>query len=495
MTVQDNPNTIDYLGNDVQLSFAFTFRADDVSWIDLSFTADLDQISLNADQDTSPGGSVVYSVAPPTAQLIRITRIVPQDQDLDYTRYDAFDSESHEDALDKLTMEIQDLHEIIGGFTNTPLLPIGTIDQSILRWSDANQLWQEFITYIFPLIDGAAGQAIVTDGAGSLGFASIVGAIDDGTVDGQMAIWDVGADQWQPVAVAALQFNPATPPTSPLGKFSGNGGSTTDVRKAFTHINIGASVGSVWSTDRNGGTPSGFYSRSAFNGAQDIHDWGYWNPANQTGISNFRITEDNEFILDHTAFMAERAAALPDIAGHGQFWWRDDGTPMGTDDLGVDYELNLGSAAGTNGAKVFNSVSQAISDNTETVVVFGGEAYDDNSFHAGGSPSRLTIPTGVTRFRLTGQITWPPNGSSFRRLEVRKNGVNNGAIDDDMTAFFTQIYTSAANASVPNVGVQFDTGIIRGVATDFYEVVVFHNAGVVLSLVSSQNWFQIEVIE
>jgi len=150
--------------------------------------------------------------------------------------------------------------------------------------------------------------------------------------------------------------------------------------------------------------------------------------------------------------------------------------------------------AGVNGAKVFNTVAQSIPDNVETAVTYGGEAYDTNSFHAGGSPTRLTVPSGVTRFRLTGQITWAPNGSSFRRIEVRKNGVNNGAIDDDMTTFFTQIYASAANASVPNLGMQFDTGIIRGAATDFFEVFVFQNAGVAVSLVDEQNWFQIEAI-
>ena len=54
-----------------------------------------------------------YSVAPPVDQIVLITRVTPKDQDLDYTRYDPFDSESHEDALDKLTMLIQDLCKIV----------------------------------------------------------------------------------------------------------------------------------------------------------------------------------------------------------------------------------------------------------------------------------------------------------------------------------------------------------------------------------------------
>jgi len=177
------------------------------------------------------------------------------------------------------------------------------------------------------------------------------------------------------------------------------------------------------------------------------------------------------------------------------------GAEANNQDTGAGFERVLttadlgGGLVGVNGAKVFNTVAQSIPDNVETVVTFGGEAYDTNAFHAGGTPTRLTIPASVTRVRFTGQITWPPNGSSFRRLEVRKNGVNNGAIDDDMVTFFTQIYASAANATVPNLGMQFDTGIIRVDEADFFEVFVLQNAGVALSLVDEQNWFQIEVFE
>lgn len=112
MTVQNVPNFVDHVGNGVVTSFPFVFRADDVSWVAVSFLTDIIGVSLNADQDTTPGGTVDYSIAPPVAQDIKVLRITPQAQDLDYTRYDPFDSESHEDALDKLTMEVQDLDQV-----------------------------------------------------------------------------------------------------------------------------------------------------------------------------------------------------------------------------------------------------------------------------------------------------------------------------------------------------------------------------------------------
>ncbi len=65
-------------------------------------------IILNGDQEISPGGTVEYFIAPPVDQLLTLTRTTPLTQELDYTRHGPFDSESHEDALDKLTMAIQD---------------------------------------------------------------------------------------------------------------------------------------------------------------------------------------------------------------------------------------------------------------------------------------------------------------------------------------------------------------------------------------------------
>ena len=61
-----------------------------------------------------------------------------------------------------------------------------------------------------------------------------------------------------------------------------------------------------------------------------------------------------------------------------------------------------------------------------------------------------------------------------------------------MGTMFTQVYTSAANATVPRLGVGFDTGIIRVDTADFFEVFVFQNSGLILDMISQQCWFQIE---
>jgi hypothetical protein len=113
MTVQDTTSEQIFSGDGITTSFIFTFRADDLGWLDLSFTDNLDVITLNGDQDGNPGGTISYNIAPPLGQSITINRTVPRTQLLDYTRYDPFDSESHEDALDKLTMMFQDAERTV----------------------------------------------------------------------------------------------------------------------------------------------------------------------------------------------------------------------------------------------------------------------------------------------------------------------------------------------------------------------------------------------
>lgn len=115
MTIQDVTNNVEYTGDGVTTSFIFNFRVEEVTWVVVSFTEQLNAISLNVDQDNNPGGTVEYAVAPPNGQVITILRNTPITQEKDYTRYGPFDAEAHETSLDKLTAIIQDLKEELSG--------------------------------------------------------------------------------------------------------------------------------------------------------------------------------------------------------------------------------------------------------------------------------------------------------------------------------------------------------------------------------------------
>jgi hypothetical protein len=90
--------------------YYFTFRCDDTSWLRVyvggvlvgtAYTA-----ALNADQSTSPGGTVTFPAA--ATDVVRIERVTPLTQATAYAAYDAFPAETHELALDKVTLALQD---------------------------------------------------------------------------------------------------------------------------------------------------------------------------------------------------------------------------------------------------------------------------------------------------------------------------------------------------------------------------------------------------
>jgi len=147
MTVQDTTPSVTHVGTGAQVSFPFTFRADDVAWLTVDFLTNFDQFILNADQDNNPGGTAEYTVAPPLAQELTIARDTANTQELDYTRYDPFDSESHEDALDKLTMQIQDIQYFVTtgwqqDFDDLDNVDFATkVDGSMIYWDDGAGNW------------------------------------------------------------------------------------------------------------------------------------------------------------------------------------------------------------------------------------------------------------------------------------------------------------------------------------------------------------------
>lgn len=121
MTVSTTESRIGYNGNGATTVFAFPYRF--LTNTDLVVTlvrADTTQVvqTLNTDYTVTgagddAGGTVTMAVAPATGQQLVIVRAVPLTQETDYISGDPFPAESHERALDKLTMISQRLENLI----------------------------------------------------------------------------------------------------------------------------------------------------------------------------------------------------------------------------------------------------------------------------------------------------------------------------------------------------------------------------------------------
>ena len=124
MTVSTTTNRASYSGNGTQDTFAYAFKifADaDLTVIirDASGTETTKTLTTHytvTGAGTNSGGNVVFTAGniPAATETVVILRELDITQSTDYVANDPFPAESHEDALDRLTMIAQQLNESVG---------------------------------------------------------------------------------------------------------------------------------------------------------------------------------------------------------------------------------------------------------------------------------------------------------------------------------------------------------------------------------------------
>lgn len=120
MTVSTANKRIKYSGNGSTVAFTYNFRILDqdeleVILVNSSGVEILQVITTNytvAGVGDAGGGTVTMVTAPATGESLVLRRNMPFTQGTDYTSGDAFPAETHEEALDELTMADQQLLEV-----------------------------------------------------------------------------------------------------------------------------------------------------------------------------------------------------------------------------------------------------------------------------------------------------------------------------------------------------------------------------------------------
>jgi hypothetical protein len=168
MTISSETRTAGpFSGNGVTTAFPFTFKVfttadvlvvqtdDDGVESTLVLTTNY-TVSLNADQDVSPGGTVTMLVAPPTGYLLTLTSNIGNLQGVQITNQGGFYPSVINTALDRLTILVQQLLNKINRSIKIPL-------------SDGS------LTTELPTAALRANRALVFDsdgGGGSIGIGS-----------------------------------------------------------------------------------------------------------------------------------------------------------------------------------------------------------------------------------------------------------------------------------------------------------------------------------
>ena len=134
MTVSSTTAKDSYTGNNSDTVFAYTFRILDED--DIEVTVDGLVSTINTDYTVSGvgdsgGGNITFLTAPATDTVIVFRRDIDITQGVDYVANDAFPAETHELALDRLTMIAQELNEEIDRTFSIAIDASASVDPTI----------------------------------------------------------------------------------------------------------------------------------------------------------------------------------------------------------------------------------------------------------------------------------------------------------------------------------------------------------------------------
>lgn len=201
-----------YTGNGVTVAFGFSFKvfqaADvqvirtDTGGVEYTMTLNVDYtISLNANQDSNPGGTVTMTSAPATGYLVTLTSTVANLQPTTLTNNGGFYPSVINDALDRLTILVQQLAQQVTRAAKIPISGIGSLTPSQLVFgvgsdglpalvtlsslSQATALITSFGSLLLSAANAGAAQTVL---GFSTYFKTLVAAADAATLRGLLGI-------------------------------------------------------------------------------------------------------------------------------------------------------------------------------------------------------------------------------------------------------------------------------------------------------------------
>ncbi len=144
------------------------------------------------------------------------------------------------------------------------------------------------------------------------------------------------------------------------------------------------------------------------------------------------------------------------------------------------------------GALVKLTSDESLSSGSVLQIPWDTEIYDAGDFFSLGSPSRLTVPNGITRVRLTGQIGIL-SGLTADRVLVRLRKNANLAVTIQTAQDLDPI------SGAPSISIS--TPVFEVVAGDFFELEAFQDSGGALTIDAAgasgeiRSYFSIEAVE
>jgi len=142
------------------------------------------------------------------------------------------------------------------------------------------------------------------------------------------------------------------------------------------------------------------------------------------------------------------------------------------------------------GCLVYLTTNFVLPSSAYTPLGFAEEEYDTDSIHSTvTNNSRLIVPAGVTRVRLTGNVIMAGGSSGISQVNINKNGTNNFMGSAEHRRALNTTVLPASNMSTP---------VLSVTAGNYFELVVLQTSGADTTAYGgafTSTWFAMEIIE
>lgn len=140
MTISSTTRNVSYLGDGTTTLFSFPFKVfanADLSVVSVNTTTGATVtessyvVTLNADQNTAPGGTILMGTAPTASQRLTISSSVPNTQTLDLSNQGGFYPDVINNAFDRSCIQLQQLSDSITRTLRVPAADGTTSNQEL----------------------------------------------------------------------------------------------------------------------------------------------------------------------------------------------------------------------------------------------------------------------------------------------------------------------------------------------------------------------------
>lgn len=139
------------------------------------------------------------------------------------------------------------------------------------------------------------------------------------------------------------------------------------------------------------------------------------------------------------------------------------------------------------GVLLGTTTNTTIPNNTFYFLPWDKVIYDTSGFYSGGQPTRITVPAGISKVKVSSNVCFNINTNGSRQAQIQKNnadapGSGSSNIVVGGTAYYVLNMTSAVLSVVPG---------------DYFEVRVQQSSGGPLETRNfvAAMWFSLEVVE